>query len=188
MTRQLTGDEFLDLFRQMQRGAFRLELRDRYNVPAERERLDAFESRDWARLQALNRAQRAVWLDLISQSTSEGKQVERVRVITEPASRYIQFEMALNEGNQTAGEDIRYLARHLAPPDLPQVDYWLFDSSSAAVLHFDEDDVLTGTEYVDDPDTIGGFLAGQQATWQNAIPFPEYAAKWSDLVQRPPGA
>ncbi|WP_248961359.1 DUF6879 family protein [Sphaerisporangium perillae] len=46
MTQLVTGEEFLSLLTRFQHTAFRLELRDRYNVPAERERWEAFLSGD----------------------------------------------------------------------------------------------------------------------------------------------
>ncbi|MEQ4718138.1 DUF6879 family protein [Nonomuraea sp. B19D2] len=189
MTREVPADEFLDLFRQAKSDVFRLELRDRYNVPAEHDRWEAFQARDWPRLEELNKAQRAVWMQLMRDVTSTGRRVERVRVITEPPTRYIQFELLLNAGNAEAGEDIRYLPRdHAQELALPSVDYWLFDSTAAVVLQFGDDDDLLGMELVDEPATINGFCAGRDSAWHHAVPYSTYATKWVYLAESPPGA
>lgn len=182
----ITSDEFLDLFRAMKHGAFRLELRDRYNVPAEQDRWDAFQARDWPRLDELNRVQRAAWMGLMRQATATGRRVERVRVVSEPPTDYIRFELRLNAGNAEAGEDIRYLPRgHAAGLPLPEVDYWLFDDTTAVALHFAHDDSLTGMELVDDPDTVAQLRAGRDAAWPLAVPYPVYAEKWADAEPAP---
>jgi uncharacterized protein DUF6879 len=48
-------------------------------------------------------------------ATQCGKTVRRVLVITEPVSEYIQFEYDSTPENLAAGEDIRWLPRHLVP-------------------------------------------------------------------------
>ncbi|MFC4535419.1 DUF6879 family protein [Sphaerisporangium dianthi] len=189
MTQVVTGEEFLALMTRFRHTAFRLELRDRYNVPAEQERWQAFLSGDTATLERLNAEQRATWMSVIRAATFAGKRVERVRVVTEPPTDYIRFELTLNAGNAEAGEDIRYLPRHqTAGLDLPRVDYWLFDSRYAVVLPFDEDDVLLDMELVDDPATVVAFASGWDTAWHNAIPYPIYAGKWAGGAERTPGA
>ncbi|MEV6984179.1 DUF6879 family protein [Sphaerisporangium sp. NPDC051017] len=189
MTQLVTGEDFLSLFTRFQHTAFRLELRDRYNVPAERERWEAFLSGDTAELERLNAEQRAAWMRMIGASTSAGKRVERVRVVTEPPPDYIRFELTLNAGNAEAGEDIRYLPRDQAAElDLPGVDYWLFDSRFAVVLPFDDDDVLLDMELMDDPASVVALNAARDAAWHHAIPYPIYAEKWTGGAQRTPGA
>ncbi|MFI6595038.1 DUF6879 family protein [Nonomuraea sp. NPDC050536] len=182
------GEDFLNFFRHMREGAFRLELRDRYNVAAEQDRWNAFVARDWERLEELNRRDRAVWMQLIGEATAAGKAVERVRVVSEPPPSYIQFEMLLNAGNAQVGEDIRYLPRQQAAGlDLPALDYWMFDQHTAVVLHFDDDDVLTRMELVDDPTSMAAFRAGQQTAWAAAVTYEEYVKKWADLAEPSPG-
>jgi hypothetical protein len=187
--RPIDGEEFLDLFRRMRHSAYRLELRDRYNVTAETDRWNAFQSSDWARLDELNRVQRAPWMRLIGEATSRGKTVERVRVVSEPPTDYIRFELRLNAGNAEVGEDIRYLPRQeTVGMELPGEDYWLFDSEAAVVLRFDEDDVMTGMELVDAPSTIDRYCMGRVTAWRYAVPYSQYIKKWTDLAESPPGA
>mgnify|MGYP006178464347 CR=1 FL=1 len=46
--------------------------------------------------------------------TSTGKRVERVRVVDDPPSDYLRFEISITPHNLAVGEDIRYLDRDLA--------------------------------------------------------------------------
>ncbi|MDF5758815.1 hypothetical protein P3X83_40040 [Spongiactinospora sp. TRM90649] len=156
-----------------------MELRDRYNVPEERARWEAFQVRDWAELDRLNESQRATWMRLMREATMTGRHVQRVRVVSEPPSDYIRFELALNPGNADAGEDIRYLPRHVADDlDLPSEDYWLFDRRRLALMRFDDDDALVSTELIDDPGTVARYSEGRDTAWAVATPFAEYVKKW----------
>ncbi|GII90119.1 DUF6879 family protein [Sinosporangium siamense] len=187
--RNITREEFLDLFRRMRHGAFRLELRDHYNVPAERERWEAFQEADWARLDALNRVQRAAWMELMRSVAAAGRSVERVRVVTEPPTDYVRFELRSNSGNAEAGEDIRYLARDLAAGlDLPADDYWMFDSRQVAIMRFGGDDVLKAIGLVDDPDIVAHYVAGRHAVWSRAVPYEEYVRRWPVGAEHSSGA
>ncbi|WP_067171244.1 DUF6879 family protein [Microtetraspora niveoalba] len=177
MTKLVTGDEFLDLFTRFQDVAFRLEVRDRYNVLEEQERLALFLADDLDELDRRNKVERAPWLSRISAATTAGKRVERVRVFTEPPSDYVRFELHLNAGNAEAGEDIRYLPRtHPAAADLPSWDYWLFDSTLLAVMRFGPDDAIISTELVDDPDVVRQHCTWRDAVWPHAVPYASYVA------------
>ncbi|WP_449061231.1 DUF6879 family protein [Planomonospora algeriensis] len=179
MTRLLTGEEFLELFTSFRHTAYRLELRDRYNVDAEADRWAAYVAGDMAELERLNAVQRKTWMDLMRAATVAGKRIERVRVVTEPLSDYMRFTLILNAGNADAGEDIRYLPRHQAAGlGLPDVDAWLFDSRFVVVGRFDAEDRLTAWERIDDPKVVVEHCAARDAAWHHAIPYPEYARKW----------
>lgn len=171
----LTGDDFTNLFATFEHTAFRLEVRDRYNMPDEQEGFRLF-------LQGLpdpnEERDMRWWLDLMRAATSAGKRVERVRVVTEPHSPYIRYEMAGDRLNLAAGEDIRYLPRQDAEPlDLPGHDYWLFDSRIAARLHFDDDDRLLGAELVTDPAAVVRYCYWRDVAWHHAVPRKRYPAR-----------
>jgi hypothetical protein len=58
---------------------------------------------------------------------------------------------------ESAGEDIRYLARDQAEAaELPNHEYWLFDSRKLVRMHFDDADVFRGAEIVEEPAEIYG--------------------------------
>ncbi|MEO3854774.1 DUF6879 family protein [Acrocarpospora sp. B8E8] len=165
-------EEFGTFFTNFEHTAFRLEVRDRYNMPDEQEGFQLF-------LQGLpdpdeERSMRP-WCEMIQAATSDGKRFERVRVVSEPHTDYIRYEIAGTHLNIDAGEDIRYLPRSRARSlDLPDHDYWMFDSRKVAVLHFDYDDQLLGAEMITDPDVVVQHCYWRDVAWHHAIPHFTY--------------
>jgi hypothetical protein len=69
--------------------------------------------------------------------TGRGVEVRRVRVVSEPVSDYIKFEHATTPSSIAAGEQIRWLPRHLATGLLfPANDFWVFDGRQAQFNYF----------------------------------------------------
>src|SRR5690348_3061710 len=104
----LTYEEFKNLVRASRR-AWHLELRDTYNVESEDEPLARFlkgEPDDYVWL--------SEWLTFIREVTSRGTVVQRARVVTEPHVDYTRWGLVIAPCNIAAGEDIRYLPRHVA--------------------------------------------------------------------------
>jgi hypothetical protein len=172
VTELLDDAGFLALFDAYDHTAFRLETRDRYSDPQEVEPLRRFLAGEppddtWF----------MDWYEDVSGWTSDGKRMERVRVVTEPLSEYIRWEMDLVRLNSAAGEDIRYLPRARAKElGLPDEDYWLFDSRRVAVLRIDDDGVRLGVEVIDDPAEVVKRCYWRDAAWHYAIPWSRYSA------------
>jgi hypothetical protein len=124
------------LFSSFERDAFHLELRDEYGSPIE----DTPYAR-WQRGEADDFEWLFPWMSMIKRVTAEGKQVRRVRVVTEPHSGYVSWEHSLTGMNIEAGEDIRWLPRHQLPEGIrfpvSGRDWWLYDDRLLAVGHFD---------------------------------------------------
>src|SRR5207302_5816717 len=93
------------------------------------------------------------WLSLIRQIRADGKRFERVRVVTVPLSDYSRFALFGAKLSNEAGEDIRYLDRSRST-GLPDFDYWVFDSSKVAKLHFTDDDQPLGAEIITNPAVV----------------------------------
>lgn len=167
----LVGDDFRQLFKTFDHTAFRLEVRDRYNVPEEAEMVRKFLTGEPDE----GRKSRP-WLDLIREIRSAGKRFERVRVVSLPSTDYSRFGHAGAEINNWAGEEIRYLDRVKAESvGLPNHDYWLFDSRKLARMHFDEDDRLLGTEIIEDPAEIVRHNYWRDVAWHHAIRREDFA-------------
>ena len=67
--------------------------------------------------------------------------MERVRVVPEPLTPYLRYEVRGNRGNAEGGEDIRYLLQARAYElDLPDHDFWVFDSEILVLMRFTGDD------------------------------------------------
>jgi hypothetical protein len=167
---RLTGDEWAKALHRFQTSAFRWEAQGTYREPYEQEPLRQFltgADPDTAFLQG--------WLDDVRRATDAGRRYSRVRVLTDPLTDYLRFELSLTPLNAAAGEDIRVLPaarqRALAVPD---TDFWLFDDEWAAVMHFGD----TGFLYADavtEPTRVAEFLEIRERVWQDAVPFEEYA-------------
>jgi hypothetical protein len=160
------------LFESFEQDAFHLELRDDYSVPDEN---GPFES--WVRGETVDYSYLESWTQLIKRATKKGK-VRRVRVVTEPHSPYIQWEHATTQLNEAAGEDIRWLPRHLLPEGvvfpMEGRDWWLYDDRLLAVGHFDAQGRVLGSEIVDHADTIAECVSLRDRLWAVAIPHTEY--------------
>ena len=166
----VSGDDFIDLFRRFDHTAFRLEVRRSYGIVEEDEPYQRFlagedPGLDWFQ----------TWLTLMRQVTSAGKRVERVRLIDEPPSDYLRFELWGTPYNLDAGEDIRYLSHEAGEKlDLPSYDYWLFDNRLVARVEFAADDQFLGATLSDDPEDVLRHAHYRDAAWHHAITFSRY--------------
>ncbi|MEV6325905.1 DUF6879 family protein [Nocardia sp. NPDC051787] len=167
----MTGSPWPDLFRQCQREAFHLEVRDTYAVPSESEPLRRFLDGE-----PPEEYDKRPWTDLVRETTGRGVSVCRVRVVTVPHSDYQRWLLSVTGSNVEAGEDIRYLPRHLIDPsDIPHDDWWLFDGQRVAFNLIDRNGKPAGAAITTDP-TIAHFCqSAKDQLWQKAIPFGEYA-------------
>ncbi|GAA2432076.1 hypothetical protein GCM10010191_52500 [Actinomadura vinacea] len=172
----LTGDQLGALFEGVRRYAFRLETRDRYNVPNERPSFEAF----MAGAGELDESVRSGhWYDRTRRAAMEGRPFSRVRVVSVPLGDYSRYALWCAQGNVAAGEDIRYLDRvravGLGLPVEPPHDAWLFDDEHVAVLRFDDDDAFVGAELLDDSATIAQHQQWRRIAWEAAVSRDEFA-------------
>ncbi|XKK41809.1 hypothetical protein HFP72_17010 [Nocardiopsis sp. ARC36] len=180
MARVITDEEFSQQFKDFKHTAWKLEVRDRYNVGKEAQDIQWFlRTGDLGR--EANFAQTSAWHRNVTSGRAEGKTWQRVRVVSEPLSDYIRWEHAVTRFNIEAGEDIRWLPRHHpGAAELPDFDFWLFDSEWGCLLHFDDDDVPFKSESIDDPATIARYCRWRDIAWNHAIPHGEYDPKSSE--------
>ncbi|MFE3280917.1 DUF6879 family protein [Nocardia sp. NPDC059239] len=162
--------EFGDMFRSCRKSAFHLEVQDVYETPEESEPFRKFlngEPDDFAWLQG--------WFDLVRESSKRGVAFTRVRVVTVPHVDYVRWSLAVSPLNIEAGEDIRYLPRHLVnADDLTADDYWLFDDSTVAYTLFTPDGAAAGAAVTTDPVLVRRCAQVRDAVWRQAIPYAEY--------------
>jgi hypothetical protein len=146
-----------------------LEVRSRYTPSYEGESLRKFlegEPDDLSWMQA--------WLRMVQEAAAEGRRLARVRVVDLPMTDWSRYSYALAQHNIAAGEDIRYIERGNAA-DLPDQDYWLFDSSKLVVMRFDETDRFIGGECTDDPAEIVKANYWRDAAWHKAVRRDDFA-------------
>ncbi|MEV0428298.1 DUF6879 family protein [Micromonospora sp. NPDC050495] len=162
-------DAFQRLFQDFEHAAFKLEVRRSYGLPSEDEPFQKFLTGQDPGIEWLRS-----WLDLMKAQTSTGKRVERVRVIDEPPSDYLRFEISVTPHNLEAGEDIRYLVRDRAAElALPQYDFWLFDSRVVALLHFTDDDQFVGFTTIEDATEVLRHCQWRDRAWTRATRFSD---------------
>lgn len=161
---------FDELFRDCQRTAVHLEMRDTYMQSD-----PAFV--DWNAGKTIDPAERwADWLSLVAESTSRGVEVRRARVVSTPVSKYIRFEYDVTDGlNIAAGELVRWLSRRNATDiPFPGNDFWLFDSKLVLINHFDGDSENMELELSESPELAQLCEAAFEAVWERATPHAEF--------------
>ncbi len=176
---KLLDDQWSQLFRNFEHTAFRLEVRDVYNVDYEHEDFRRFLAGEPPR----SSKEEDDWYQGIRKATAEGRRYFRVRVVTVPLTDYSRW---LVDGamtfNNPAGEDIRYLDRaDAAKLDLPNHDYWLFDSRILVRMHFDDDDRPTEHEIIEDPREIVQHNYWRDVAWHHCVRVEDFAAAQQDL-------
>ncbi len=123
-----------------------MEVRESYAAPREVESFKKFRAGEpvdlsWAE----------TWFSIIREATAEGRHFSRVRVVSMPLSDYSRFGLWAAQFTSDAGEDIRYVTRDEAQKaELPNHDYWLFDSRKLVRMHFGDEDRFLGGEIIED--------------------------------------
>jgi len=124
---------FDDHFERAEVNIFRLETLQCYGNSGENPALAAFEAGEPRLITSGKRE----WVALIGDRTAAGCTMQRVHVVSEPISTYLQFELTWSyQPNVAAGEDIGIVPvppgdpRHSGLPE--RTDFWLFDFSAEA--------------------------------------------------------
>jgi hypothetical protein len=168
----LQGEGFTNLFRACQRSAFHLEMQDEYHTPDEAEPFRRFLSGEpddyaWHR----------PWLDLVREVTGAGVKMTRARIASVPHGDYIRWGMAVAPQNIAAGEDVRWLPRHLTDGiKFPNDDYWLFDDERLILTVFAENGQFLGGAEATDPSLIEQCRTVRDQVWERAIPHTRYVS------------
>jgi hypothetical protein len=173
------SEEFDQPFQTFKRTAFRLEALDRYAVPIEEEPVRRFLAGEPVDLGWLT-----PYLTLVQHARAAGKRYQRVRVVSEPLidNDYLRYEFAYYPHTIAAGEEIRILPRARAEAlELPDRDFWLFDSCLVALMRFDREGHLHGVELTDEPQVVARCCYWRDAALHNAIAFERYVAEHGEL-------
>lgn len=167
--------EFEGLFRAFNHSAWRLEARHRY---ASDEATDTY--RQFVETGGVEWDESDPYCELIRSQTSQGKRVERVRIVDQPPTTGQLYLLNNAQRNAGLGEDIRNVWRVDADRlQLPPEDFWLFDSQLAARLRFDDGDHLLDVELITDPAEIVRYSVVRNEAWLHAVRHEEFAAKLS---------
>ncbi len=184
MGRILTAAEWDALFHTYESTAFRLELQGRYADPVDDVHAARFLAGD--PITPDSDPEFVAYFAQVAGQVADGKRIERVRVQECPATDYQRWERWAGAWNEAAGERIRYLTRPEAErigllPAVGDDDWWLFDSTYLAVMHFDDDGNRLGDELVTDPVRVA-----QACMWRDlAISHSTPGPRLQDLRARP---
>lgn len=168
----LQGEAFDDLFRTFERTAFHLEVQDSYHTPSEAGPFQLFLNGQHDDL-----AWHQPWLDLVREASNAGRTITRARVVTVPHGDYTRWGLVIAEHNIAAGEDVRWLPRHLVAADeISADDFWLFDDNRVVFTVFAPDGRFEGGAATTDPVIVRHCQTVRDRVWRDAIPHNEYRA------------
>lgn len=166
-------DAFGRLFETFEHSAWRLESRGGY--ASDRDDLDFAEFRKTG---TVTYDLDSEWCTNMLRQTGAGKRVGRVRIVDDPPTEGQLFLLAYAECNAATGEDIRNLRRTEAERlNLPDADFWVFDSRMVALLNFDQADVLLNVEVITEPAEVNRYMQAFDAAMHHATPYLRFAAQ-----------
>jgi hypothetical protein len=164
--RLLQGPDFEEIFRTFEHSAFHLEVEDSYHTPDESEPFQKFltgKPDDFGWHQP--------WLDLVRDTTANGRRIERVRIVTVPHVDYARWGLSV-----APLKDIRWLPRHLLKGvEVTADDFWLIDQRRVVFTVFTPDGTFSGGAETVDAAIVERCNRVREALWSVAIPHAEYA-------------
>lgn len=118
------------------------------------------------------------WCTNIRRQTNGGKYVGRVRVVDSPPTDGQRFLLSYARCNAATGEDVRTVWRKDAVrAHLGDEDFWVFDSRTVVILHFDDQDVLGDLEVITEPAAVLRYCQIRDAAVHVSQPYDEFAAQ-----------
>lgn len=161
----LSRDEFKEQLNGWHNSAWRWECQGVYREPGEEEPLRQFltgqPSLDWFQ----------GWLARVRGWKAAGQSIGRVRMLTEPLTDYLRFELFITPPAIEAGEDIGFLSSaQAADLDAPAEDFWLLDDERVLALRFGAHGV-SGAELITDPGKVSAYRAWRDTASAAAVPF-----------------
>lgn len=166
----LQGEAFDDLFSSFTHTAFHLEVQDSYHTPDEAGPFELFLTG-----RPDDFAWHKPWLRLVEDVTATGRKITRARVVSVPHVDYTRWGLTVSPHNIAAGEEIRWLPRHLIDPNqLTSDDYWLFDDSLVVFTVFEPGGQFSGGAATSDPAIVTHCRTVRDRVWRAAIPHDQY--------------
>lgn len=173
MPDRLSGETWAQALHSFRHTAWRWETQGVYREPYEQPALHQFLAGQQPDLRFMDS-----WYADIRSGTAAGRRYGRVRVLTDPLTDYLRFELSFTHLNVAAGEDVRVLSAERAHQlDLPRDDFWLFDADAddawAAAMHFGPGG-FTHADIVTDTAALDRFREIRDRACEDAILFEEF--------------
>lgn len=166
-----------DMFEKFQKSAKRLELLQEYNIEGqEKETFD-----NYIKGQVVTPYEELKeWNSLVKTWTSNGKTVERVRVIASPLSVYLKFEIELGYlPSFLFGQDVYFIDKikyENLNHNKNNKDFWIFDDEYVFIMEYDENGKFQNSYQVEGDDYIKLY----NSLKSNAISLDEFLVKYRD--------
>lgn len=175
---------FDDHFEHAKVNIFRLETLQCYGNSGEDPALAAFEAGEPHLITPGKRE----WITLVRDRTAAGCTMQRVHVVQEPITDYLQFELTWGYApNVDAGEDIGIVP---IPPDNPwpcglpqQTDFWMFDFNVLYALRYHPDGSWIAAEQVTERAAVHQARRWRETARQLATPWRLYIDLRPDLAR-----
>lgn len=152
--------------------AFNLQLLPTYFLEHE-----AVTLRAWAAGEPIPPDWQDPWLDLVRDATAEGQQISCLRMVTDPLSAYLRFQLdQAFVPRAAAGEHIRLI--HASDVDVPissLKDLWLLDRTTVQLLNHDEHGCLISSDRVIQPVLVTPLVARLDELWRRATPLDQHS-------------
>jgi hypothetical protein len=173
-----------DPWRSVTRSAFRLEVRQHYEMDSERKEFEAFLLGEPVASLA-----GSPWFRRVAETTKAGVRWARVFVCSWPLSDYRRYELEGAKDNLACGEDVRIVTLRDDDPlwdDLGGEDFWLLDADSdvgsVVILDFGAEGQPRGWRWTPDPGTVIECMRRRDLALQVSTPVPEFlqaaASSW----------
>ncbi|MET8824804.1 DUF6879 family protein [Streptomyces sp. NPDC004610] len=170
--RIFTPEQFARLFENFQHSAWHLEMRRRYAVD---EATDTYAQ--FARGEQPTWDLETPWSQMIRAKTQDGAHVGRVRIVDSPPTPGQLYLLAHAVKNAALGEEVGNMWRADAEQlNLPNEDFWIFDSHIVASCLFDDDDNLTGAELITEPARVNQYNRLRDVARHFAVPYEQFNA------------
>ena len=178
----MTDVNLFDLYRHARTSAFRLEVQQRYAVPAEETQFRIFLADGvLPEVPAIEGS-----MAVIRAATEAGTRIYRVHVVELPLTRYLRYELAAYSENVRAGEEVRITvrSRHADLARLTQ-DFVLFDGETeqAAVvwMNYDEDGRIVSRDFSDTSSDIDRACRDRDLAMAHSVTLGEFAGS-ADVI------
>lgn len=170
--RILDPETFAGMFENFRHSAWHLEMRKGYAVDRATDTYAQF-----ARGEAPAWDMNSDWARTISAKTADGAHVGRVRIVDNPPTEGQRYLLAHAEHNAELGEDVRNMWREDAyAVNLPDEDFWIFDSHIVTLCLWDDDDNLTGVELITEPARVNQYNRLRDVAMHYATPYKDFVA------------
>ncbi|MDQ2707699.1 MAG: hypothetical protein M3Z25_08725 [Actinomycetota bacterium] len=171
------ADELNRVFDAAENELFRLETLPSYDVPGEAKQTERYAAGELFP----DPPQPTAWTEEIRSLVTSGKRMPHVRLITEPLNLYLCGAVEwFYTYHAAAGREIFILSpgSELAAEAERVGDYWMFDSTTVALMRYDQAGDFLGIDAVREPAEVAYYVELRDRLLAQAEPFQQWLAGW----------